>query len=53
MGGACNAHGYNEKVMQAENVKGRDQSEAQGVDGKILLGWILGKLGGKLWTGCI
>jgi hypothetical protein len=24
-----------------------------GVDRKIILEWILGKLGGKLWIGCI
>jgi len=24
-----------------------------GVDRKIILEWILGKLGGKLWAGCI
>jgi len=34
-------------------VKGRDHSEYLGVDGKIMLEWILEKLGGKMWTGLI
>jgi len=29
----------------------RDHSEDRGIDGKIILEWILEKLGGKLWTG--
>jgi hypothetical protein len=37
----------------SENLKGSDHSEDLGVDGKIILEWILGKLGGKMWTGCI
>jgi len=32
------------------NVKGRDHSEDIGVDGKIILEWILGKQGGAAWT---
>jgi hypothetical protein len=35
------------------NLKGRDYSEDLGVDRKILLQWILGKQGGKVWTGLI
>jgi len=35
-----------------ENLKGRDHSEDLGTDGKMLLEWILGKLGGNVWTGC-
>jgi hypothetical protein len=35
------------------NLKGRDQSEYQGVDERIILEWILKKLVGRLWTGCI
>jgi hypothetical protein len=31
------------KMLIAENLKGRDQSEDLGVDGKIILEWILGK----------
>jgi hypothetical protein len=32
------------------NLKGRDNSEDVGVDGKVILKWILGKLGRVLWT---
>jgi hypothetical protein len=31
----------------------REHSEDPGVDGRIILEWMLGKQGGKLWTGCI
>jgi len=31
-------------------VKGRDHSEELGVDGKIILKWMLGKWSGKVWT---
>jgi hypothetical protein len=37
----------------SENLKGRDQSEDLGVDGKMILEMILGKYGGKVWTGFI
>jgi hypothetical protein len=30
-----------------------DHSEGTGVRGKIVLEWILGKYGGKVWTGFI
>jgi hypothetical protein len=36
-----------------ENLKGRDHSKYLGVDGRIILEWILRKWGGKMWTGCI
>jgi hypothetical protein len=36
-----------------ENLKGRDQSEDIGVDGRIILEWILGKYGEKVWTKCM
>jgi len=36
-----------------ENLKGRDHAEDLDVNGKIILKWILGKQGGKVWTGCI
>jgi hypothetical protein len=38
-------------VVWLENPKGRDHSEDLGVDGRIILEWILGKGGGKEWTG--
>jgi hypothetical protein len=37
-------------IFRLENLKGRDHSEDKGVDGRIILEWILGKYGGKLWT---
>jgi hypothetical protein len=36
-----------------ENLEGRDHSEEFGIDGKIILEWILRKLGGKVWSGFI
>jgi hypothetical protein len=38
-------------MFWSENLKGRDYSKDLGVDGKIILEWILGKYGGKLWPG--
>jgi hypothetical protein len=35
-------------VFWLENLKGRDHSEDLGVDGKIILEWILGKWVGKV-----
>jgi hypothetical protein len=32
------------------DLQGRDHSEELGVDGRIILEWILGKYCGKLWT---
>jgi hypothetical protein len=40
-------------VFWLENLKGRDHSEDLSVDGKIILERILGRYGGKVWTGCI
>jgi hypothetical protein len=36
-----------------ENLKRGDRTEDLGVDERIILEWILGKWGGKAWTGCI
>jgi hypothetical protein len=36
-----------------ENLKGQDHTEDIGIDKKIILEWILGDLGGKVWTRCI
>jgi hypothetical protein len=46
MGGACSIKGKDEECIQnigRENLKGRDQSDKLGVDGKIILKWISGK----------
>jgi hypothetical protein len=40
------------RLYWSEN-KGRDQSEDLGVDGKIILEWILEKKDGKMWPGFI
>jgi hypothetical protein len=40
-------------IFSFENLKGRGHSEDVGVDGRIILEWILGKYGGRVWTGCI
>jgi hypothetical protein len=48
MGETINA--YNRVVGKSE---GRYHSEEQGVDGRIILEWILEKSCGKVWTACI
>jgi hypothetical protein len=39
--------------MWSENLKGSDNLEDLGVDGRIIFEWSLGKYGGKVWTGFI
>jgi len=39
--------------FRSENLKGRDHTEDIGLDGKIMLQWVLGKYGEKLCIGCI
>jgi hypothetical protein len=48
MGGACGTHG----TIQ-ENLKGEGHWEDTETDVTITLEWILGKLGGRVWIGCI
>jgi hypothetical protein len=38
-------------ISWLKNLKRRDHLEDMGVDGRIILEWILGKQGGKLLTG--
>jgi hypothetical protein len=40
-------------IFWVENLKGRDHEEDIGVNEWILLEWMLGKYGGKVWTGFI
>jgi len=40
-------------VFCLENLKGRDNFKDLGVDGKIILDWILEKYGGKMWSGFV
>jgi len=49
---ACMGEVTNTKFL-SENLKGRDHSEDLGTDEKMISELILGKLGGKVWTGCI
>jgi hypothetical protein len=36
-----------------ENLKRRDHSHDLGIDGEIILEWMIGKEGGHVWTDCI
>jgi hypothetical protein len=49
MGKMRNAH----KITVGKCERKKNNSEDLGIDGNIILGWILGKQGGKLWTGLI
>jgi hypothetical protein len=53
MGGACSTHVRNAYNVLVESLKGRVHSEDLGVDGRIILEWVVEKEGGKLWIGCI
>jgi len=53
MGEACSAQGRNEYHILVEKHERKDHSEDLGVDGSIILVWILGKQGMKLRTGFI
>jgi hypothetical protein len=35
----------------SENLEGRDHLQDLDINGKIMLEWILGKYGGKVWIG--
>jgi hypothetical protein len=53
MGRSCSTHGEGEREgdtkFWSENLKERDHLEALDIDRSILLEWIIGKYGGKLW----
>jgi len=48
MGRACSMHGRNAKCLHYFGSEGKDYPEDLGIDVKIILEWILG----KVWTGC-
>jgi hypothetical protein len=53
---ASSNHGRDEKFIQSagwKNLNGREHFGDLGVDGKIILKWILGKQGGNVWIGCV
>jgi hypothetical protein len=46
MGGMCSTYGRDEKCIQYsgwKNLKGKDCLEDLGIDGKVILEWIIGK----------
>jgi hypothetical protein len=45
-------HGYIHTLIATEST-GRDHADDVGVDRRIILEWILGKQGWKMWTGFI
>jgi hypothetical protein len=52
MGGVRSTRGREENalILRFESPKGRDLSEDQGVDGRIILECVLCKESGKVWT---
>jgi hypothetical protein len=56
MGWACGVHGGGERCIKHfgwGGLKGGDHYEDLGIDGRITLRWILGKLGLGMWIGFI
>jgi hypothetical protein len=41
------------KIFHLENLTGRDHMENLGIDGKVILGWMLRRWGRRVWTGFI
>jgi hypothetical protein len=39
--------------MWLKNLKGRDNMEELGIEGKIILKWTLDQQGMTVWTGCM
>jgi hypothetical protein len=55
MGGPCSTNGRYEKTYNilVGKPEGRDDLEDLRINGKGILEWILGKYGGRVWTGLI
>jgi hypothetical protein len=55
MSGACSTHRSDKKCINllVGKPEGKGPRGTPVVDGKIMLKWILGKLGEKVWTGSI
>jgi len=53
MGGACGTHrrGEMHTKFRSESLKGRDHSQDLGIDGKVILEWILGERVGRCGLG--
>ena len=56
MSGACSTYGGEKKSIQSFGrgiLRERDHFEDSGIDGRIILRWILRKWDGGAWTGLI
>jgi hypothetical protein len=54
MGGECSTHDMkNVYNIVVEKPEAENHSEDLGVDRRIILEWIVGKQGGKMWIGFI
>jgi hypothetical protein len=56
MDGECTTYGGEERCIQGfggENLRERDHLEDPGIDGRIILGWIVRKWVRMAWTGLI
>jgi hypothetical protein len=53
MFGGLNSVHLNPNYFLTKDLRGKDHSEDLGVDGKVILEWIIGKLSGMRWTACI
>jgi hypothetical protein len=53
VGGTCGTHGRGEKSVQGFGGKPeeRDHLKDQGVDGRMVSKWTVGRLAGGMWSG--